>query len=70
MRVKTGAGGALHCPNNYMTDVPRDDSVAPSVKSSNYTDRTIRLGTSTNLKCHAEQFQALLGVERARWACS
>ena len=29
MRDKTGAGGALHCPNVYITDVPCDDSVTP-----------------------------------------
>ena len=27
MREKTGAGGALHRPNVYITDFPRDDSV-------------------------------------------
>ena len=29
MRVKTGAGGALHCPNDYITDALRDKIGAP-----------------------------------------
>jgi hypothetical protein len=29
MSEKTGAGGALHCPNVYIRDILRDDRVAP-----------------------------------------
>ena len=29
MRDKTGAGGALHCPNDYITDALRDKIGAP-----------------------------------------